>query len=702
MRDFEHVNAATFEEASAQAASAGASAIAGGTDLLPAMRTFINPAAYPKKLVNLKRVAGGAGITEGKESVTIGALTKLSAIESSEVIETHVTALAEAANSVATPLVRNLGTIGGNICQDVRCWFYRYPEQAGDALNCARKGGAECYALRGENRYHSIFGGICAGKSSCGTKCPGGIDVPAYMEKLRANDVEGAAGILMRYNPMPAITGRVCAHPCQSGCNRGNVPSTWKKEDADDPVTIHCVERYLGDYILEHGDKYYAAPAKETGKKAAIVGSGPAGLAAAYYLRKAGNAVTVLEKMEKIGGMLAYAIPKYRLPQKYVDRLVELYKGMGITFKTGVNVGEDVQAEALEKEYDKVFYATGAWKRPVLGFDGEEFTEFGLDFLIEVFQWLNKKVRKDVLVVGGGNVAMDVAVTAKRLGAESVTLACLESEGEMPASAEEIARAREEGVKIMPSYGVSKVVYYGEKVDGMELMRCVSVYDEERRFNPRYNPEEKLVIKSDSILMAAGQRVDLSFLKKEYAIAVERGLLKVDEETQATSREGVYAGGDAVTGPSTIISAIRAGRNAADAINAAYGQSTDYGQRTGFLRFAPECLSIKRGVKDLELPAGERALDKEDSGTITNAQALEEAKRCMNCGCYSVNASDISPVLMALGAGIVTTKRTIKAVDFFTAGLDVKDLLAPGELVKEIVIPKNPGYRSVYKKFRVR
>ena len=563
MKYFEHESAATFDEAVSllkESPKGKTVVMAGGSDLIGVLKEQILE-DYPEKVVDLKTVRGGEYIKQDGDTIEIGALTKLCDIVKSDLLNEKAPVLSQAARSVATPLIRNVATMGGNICQDVRCWFYRYPHGIGGRMDCMRKGGKECYAVMGDNRYHSIFGGMKVHTTPCSVQCPANTDIPAYMERLREGDVEGAAHILMEANPIPMITSRVCAHTCQEQCNRCG---------SDESVSIHGVERYVGDYILEHPDTFYRAPETETGHKVALVGAGPAGLSAAYYLRKAGHDVTVFDKMEEPGGMLTYAIPNYRLPKSYVKQVAAAYEKMGIRFRLGCCLGEDIQAEDLEKEYDNVFYATGAWKRPVLGFDGEEFTEFGLQFLMEVNQWMNKKDRRHVLVVGGGNVAMDVAITARRLGAESVTLACLESEPEMPASREEIARAREEGIEIMPSYGVSKAIYEGSQVTGMELMRCTSVKDENGRFNPRYDREETLRVSADSILMAAGQKVDLSFLGDKYGLALERGLIQVDKDTQATSKSGIYAGGDATTGPATVIQGVRSGRNAAEAINRGY------------------------------------------------------------------------------------------------------------------------------------
>ncbi len=701
MRYFEHTDARSFEEASQLLESAEAGkkvVIAGGSDLIGVLRERILEQA-PDQVINLKTIPDSAYIKSDGWTIKVGALTKLKDITSSAEIKEKLPALAQAAASVATPLIRNVATIGGNICQDVRCWFYRYPQEVGGRLDCSRKGGDICYAINGDNRYHSIFGGMKAHAAPCESSCPAGTNIPGYMAKLREGDIEGAANIVLQANPIPMITSRVCAHFCQEHCNRAV---------SDENLATGNVERFVGDYVLENVDKFYAPPTKETGKKIAIVGSGPAGLAAAFYLRKAGNSVTVYDKMEEPGGQLTYAIPAYRLPKEYVLKLVAALKNMGVKFVLKTNVGTDIKVEDLEKQFDSIFFDTGAWKRPILGFDGEQLTQFGLEFLIEVKKWMKGKIGKHVLVTGGGNVAMDVAITAKRLGASSVTMACLESEGEMPASREEIARAREEGVDILPSFGISKVVYEKDKITGMELVRCTSVFDADHRFAPVYDQKEKKIVNADSILMAVGQQIDLSFLGEKFELQIQRGRIEVEEATQKTSRPGVFAGGDVTSGPSTVIKAVKSGRTAASAINEYLGVKVEApacvegDTKCGLLKFNPEGIKKTTASKLPERPANERAVDLEDTFGLDWKQTLEEAERCMNCGCYSVNASDISPVLVALGAEIVTTKKTVKAADFFTTKLRATDSLEPGELVKEIKLHVPSNYKMSYDKFRIR
>lgn len=700
MKSFEYTKSATLEEASNRLKETkGAKILAGGTDLLGEMKADILIDS-PSHLIDIKGIEGFSGIEEKDGKIRIGAGTKLAEIVESSLIQEKAPLLKEAASVVATPQLRNLGTLGGNLCQDVRCWFYRYPHEAGGKINCARKCGSNCYATQGDNRYHSIFGGMKTGATPCTAHCPAGTDIPAYMEQLRLGNVDGAAQIIMNVNPMPMITSRVCAHFCQQECNRcAN----------DEHVEIGNVERFVGDYILEHKEKFYQKPATETGKRVAVIGAGPSGLSAAYYLRKAGNDVTVIDRKEEAGGMLMYAIPAYRLPKELVRKFIGCLEDMGIHFQLGTTVGNDYTAQQIEQDYDSVYYATGAWKKPVLGLAGEELTVFGLDFLVEVNQWLEGKVGSEILVTGGGNVAMDVAITAKRLGAEKVTLACLESEEEMPASKEEIARAKEEGIIIMNSWGLSKVVEENGIVKGMELKKCISVRDEHGAFCPQYDEENRCFAAAENILMAVGQKVDLSFLTEKYQLQLnKRGLIDVAEETQATSRPGVFAGGDAATGPATVIRGIAAGHKAAGGMNryldvaeghACVGMQTPTGP---FLTFSPEGVLEKQGAKLQELPVEERAINKEDTKGLLPEEAFEEAGRCLNCGCYSVNASDLAPALIALDAVIETNEREMKAEEFLCSKLKISDMLKPGEIVTAVTIPVVEGALMHYDKFRLR
>lgn len=698
MKHFKYQTPETFGEAAEilKASHPGQAAVmAGGTDLLGVLKDELL-LEYPETIVALRDIPGTSYVKKEDGAVKIGAMTTLDEIENDETLKADsLKAVSAAAYSVASPIIRTRATIGGNLCQDVRCWFYRYPGQVGGTLPCMRKGGSECFAIRGDNRYHSVFGGMKACKTPCSAECPAGTDIPNYMAHYRKGDLEGAARILMQANPLPMMTSRVCAHTCQTKCNRCST---------DEAVAIHSVERVVGDYIMAHLDEFYKAPAKETGKKIALIGAGPAGLAAAYYLRNAGHTVTVYDAMEEPGGCLMYAIPNFRLPREYVRTIVKAIEKMGVKFVCGTKLGENLQISELTEANDKIFIATGAWKRPVLGFDGEEFTEFGLQFLVDVNKWVNKKERNHVLVVGGGNVSMDVAITAKRLGAKSVTLCCLEQRHEMPASAEEVERAEEEGVVIKNGWGPVRVKYEGQKIQGMTLRACTALRDETGRFNPTYDDATTLDVDADSILLATGQRVDLSFLDNELTLAMNRGLITVEPETQRSSDPKVYAGGDAVTGPTTVIKGIASGRRAAEAINDELGAGNPArDEQQGFLRFDRETASLKTANNGHNVDAAARRIDKEDSTSLTYEEGLEEAKRCMNCGCYSVNASDLSPVMVMMDATVKTSLgREIAAADFFCTNLKSYANLEQGEIVTELVIPEKEGYVTGYEKFRMR
>ncbi|MBI5501427.1 MAG: FAD binding domain-containing protein [Deltaproteobacteria bacterium] len=748
LRDFRHTDATSLEQAAALAAPGPekVAVIAGGTDLLGALKDNVH-SEYPELLVNLKTVDGFRGVSEDRRGLRIGALTSLHDLASHPVVRTKAPVLAEAARSVASPELRRMGTAGGNVCQEPRCWYYRSPD---DRFHCLRKGGDRCNAMLGENRYHSIFGAARVADPSCTQHCPAHVAIPSYMARIRAGDMRSAAEIVLDCNPMPAITGRVCPHYCERSCNRC---------DFDEPVSVRQVERSLGDWVLEHAAELYVAPKKRTSKRVAVIGAGPAGLSAAFYLRRMGHGVTVFDALPEAGGMLVGGIPAYRLPGEVVRRQVAAYAGMGIEFRLGEAVGKGqagagerwsggavgrgserssgwgkgkTSLAALRRAYDAVFLGTGAWKEKRLGLADEEKLDSGLRFLSDARSGAVKPVGRRVLVIGGGNVAVDVAISALRLGAKEVTMACLERRDQMPAFPEDIEQAQLERVKILPSWGPSRVLLQGGVLAGMELVRCTDVFDAKGRFAPAFDPGTKTTVEADQVLVAIGTGVDVSYAGKTVRIAGSKPV--VDEATGATSARGVFAGGDMARGPASVVEALAAGRRAAEAIHRelsgeAAGSARDeisLRLRSGQSRKArqerqgrkgggeegagggrsccePAALGRSRRASTVEAPVGKRTIGGEDRATLGAGEAGAEAHRCLDCGCVAVNASDLATALLALKASIRTNRRTIAAEEFFDARPRRSTVLEPGELVTELVVPAPPaGARQAFLKFRTR
>lgn len=699
MKHFAYEAPESIEEASRLLKTGRAAACAGGTDLTGVLKEKLLP-VYPETVVSLKGIPGLDGIEVKEDGLHLGAMATLADIAQSETVKNGWAALSDAAYSVATPNLRSTATVGGNICQDVRCWYYRYPDSIGGRIDCARKEGVLCSAMMGENRYHSIFGAAKVSVTPCTGKCPAHTDISAYMEKLREGDMDAAARILMEVNPMPAITSRVCAHFCMEDCNRGQY---------DESLNVGAVERTIGDYILDHSDRFMTAPGKENGKKIAIIGSGPAGLTTAFYLRQAGYAVTIYERQEEAGGCLTYAIPAYRLPKEVVRRFVSALEKMGVAIRCKINVGADVKLDDIIAQSDSTMLDTGTWKRPLIGLAGEELTRFGLDFLTEVNHYIHDRPGANVVVVGGGNVAMDVAVTAKRLGSAKVTMLCLETREEMPANQEEIDRALQEEVEICNAWGPKEVLHRDGKVTGITFRRCTRTRDENGAFSPLYNDEETITLDADVIFMAVGQQSDLSFLEGAYQFETVRGRLSANDD-QMTSVAGVFATGDAVYGPATVIKAIAFGKTTAISINEynkggllPVQQATISRPPRTALSFCAGCTGMKEAVKQPELPEAERTIDSEDLGGIPQELACKEAARCFNCGCLAVNPSDMANMLYAYDAKIVTNQRVVSAKDFFGTYAKIQTVLHPGEVVTEIVVPPvKSGTAARYSKFRLR
>ncbi len=686
LQRFDLKNAGSFAEAAELLRTKKAAAISGGTDLLHGFKDNIYK-EYPDLIINLRTIPGASGIDVSESGVTIGSLTTVHELESSAVLQKSHRALAEAAYVVATPQIRNNATIGGNICQEPRCWYYR---NADGLFDCLRKGGTFCNAQTGHNEIHSIFGSMRVKDTPCQEECPAGNAIPSYFSRLRDGDYAAAAKILIRTNPLAAVTGRVCPHTCTGGCNRGQV---------DEPVDIRSIERSVGDYMLEHWAELTGNKKAPAGRRAAIVGSGPAGLAAAFFLAMEGWTPVVFDQMEKAGGMLRYGIPAYRLPDSVLDLQIRRLEETGVEFRCGVSIGKDKTIAELKEEYDGVFLGTGAWSPVSIGLDGEELTSPAMEMLRDIALGKKVPVGETVIVIGGGNVAVDAAMSAKRLGAKNVTMVCLESREEMPAFDDDIRAALHEGVGIDTCWGPDKVLAEDGKVTGIRLIRCTSVRDENGRFAPAYDPSVSKTLSADQIVLAVGQKTDLSYL--EGPLSSGR-VIPVSDDTQQTAEDGLYAGGDAVTGPASVVKAMAAGRRAAQTMSGS-ASAEECAKCRSLSCFSSACLTASCSSHMDELPDEERDLFKEDALGFRPEQVLSEAERCFNCGCVAASPSDIAPALMALGARIRTTKREIPADEFFSVAVRSSTVLDDDELVTAVLLPPADGSgRSAYMKFRQR
>jgi NADPH-dependent glutamate synthase beta subunit-like oxidoreductase len=402
-------------------------------------------------------------------------------------------------------------------------------------------------------------------KPLCVSACPAGIDVPGYLRFIAQGKMDQACKLIIEKAPFPGVLGRVCTHPCETACKRSEINQS---------ISICAAKRYAAD---KTGDltAWMSDTAPDSGHKVAVIGAGPAGLTAGFYLRKKGHQVTVFEARPKPGGMLRYGIPFYRLPVEVLDKEIDLVLSSGINLETNQKLGVDYEIEQLKNDgFEAVFIAVGAQLSRKIELQGSDLNDvhWGVEFLASVAQGGDVPVKERVVVIGGGNVAVDVALTAIRLGARKVTLACLESQDEIPANPWEIEQAREEGVKILFSWGPDKILENDGKVCGLELVRCTSVFDDQGNFCP-YFDETKKSIEADQVILAIGQASetafcqDFCFLDDQQSLPVERGLIAIKTDTQETAMRGVFAGGDAANGPATVIEAIAAGRRAAISID---------------------------------------------------------------------------------------------------------------------------------------
>lgn len=463
----------------------------------------------------------------------------------------------------------------------------------------------------------------------CVAACPANVDVPRYIRGIADGKYAEAEAIIREKVPFPAVLGRICFRPCEEVCRRGEV---------NESMAICSLKRFAAseDTDLWRENLQIAPP---TGKRVAIVGSGPAGLTAAYYLTVLGHTGVVFEAESQPGGMLRWGVPAHRLPTEVLEKEIDDLRSLGAELKTDTAIGKDPSLEDLQKEYDAIFLAVGtqlARRIPVEGADLEGVL-WGMDFLRQVARGEDVKVEDRVLVIGGGGVAMDVALTALRLGAQEVQAASLECREEMPAMEWEIEEAVEEGVSLNPSWGPQRIVGHNGKVKAVDLVSCTRVFDEQGRFSPTFDESETTSIETDMVILAVGQAPDLSLLEGS-GIEANGGIIKADENTLETNVKGVFAGGEVASGPSSVIEAIQMGRRTAISVDEYLGGEGDIEQALVPPEESDPFMGREEGFAErARIPMPSLNLDERHASFAEvhlgydEEMAQQEASRCLRC-----------------------------------------------------------------------
>lgn len=496
------------------------------------------------------------------------------------------------------------------------------------------------------------------GTSPCKTACPAHIAVQGYIKLAAQGKYKEALELIRKENPLPAVCGRICPRKCESECTRG---------DIDDPIAIDEIKKFIAEQDLDKNRRFIPAKKHNYGKPVAVIGSGPAGLSCAYYLAEDGYKVTVFEKLSKPGGMLTVGIPSFRLEKNVVEAEIDILKEMGVVFKTNTEVGKDVSLDDLRKQGFKAFYlAIGAQGGRKLGLENEDAKGViaGVEFLRDVNLGKKSALHGKVIVIGGGNVAIDVARTAVREGAENVAMYCLEARNEMPALDEEIEEALEEDIVINNSWGPKRIISKDGKVTGIELKKCVSVFDKDKKFNPKYDENETVTVDADFVLLSVGQSIDWGGLLTDSAVVLNRNnTAQADSFTYQTAQSDVFVGGDAYTGPKFAIDAIAAGKQAAISIHRFVqpGQSLVYGRdRREYIALDKQNIVVESYDTTRRQLAGHNAKNrktfKDTRETFTEEQLKKETERCLGCGAVQVDQ------YMCVGCGQCTTKCRFDAI----------------------------------------
>ncbi len=509
-----------------------------------------------------------------------------------------------------------------------------------------------------ENRVNVVE----TGTAPCKVACPAHISVQGYIKLAAEGRYLEALELIKKDNPLPAVCGRICPHNCENECTRGSL---------DAPIAIDEIKKFIADRELCADSRFVPEKRYSYDKKMAVIGAGPGGLACAYYLAVDGYKVTVFEKQQRPGGMLSLGIPAFRLEKDVVDAEIEVLRQLGVEFKCGVEVGADITLNELRNEgYEAFYLAIGAQKGRTLGIEGEDAQGVmsGVDFLREVNLGKDVKLSGRVVVIGGGNVAIDVARSAVRTGGEFMNMYCLESEGEMPALPEEIEEARAENIDINNGWGPKRIIVEDGKVKGVEFKRCISVF-KYGKFAPEYDEAQLITVEADYVLLSVGQSIDWGKLLEGSAVELGRGsTAQADSFTYQTAQPDIFVGGDAYTGPRFAIDAIAAGKQAAISMHRFVweGQSLTAGRpKNGFsVALDKDNLDKSALTSGYDNTPRQRPVHKEGNEktfsdtrmTFTEEQMKRETARCLGCGAVHVDQT------MCVGCGQCTTKCKFDAI----------------------------------------
>jgi len=513
------------------------------------------------------------------------------------------------------------------------------------------------------------------GTSPCKAECPAHIGIQGYIKLASQGKYTEALQLIKHENPFPAVCGRICPKKCESDCTRG---------DIDDPIAIDDIKKFIAQQDLNADTRYIPQVKNQHDKPIAIIGGGPAGLSCAYFLAVEGYPVTVFEKQPVLGGMLSLGIPSYRLEKEVINAEIDVLRELGVQFKTGVEVGADVTLAELRKQGYQAFYmAIGAQAGRMLGIDGEQAQGVmsGVDFLREVNLGNKTELTGKTVVIGGGNVAIDVARTAARLGAESVEMFCLESRQQMPAHQEEIDEALDEEIAIGNGWGPKRIMTDSGRVVGIEFRKCLSVFDEQGKFSPSFDEDQVKVIEADHILLSVGQAMDWGKLLEESKVELNPNqTIQADMATFQTNEPDVFAGGDALTGPRFAIDAIAHGKEGAISIHrfVQNGQSLVLGRiKRDYRAFDKNSLHLegydcakRQSIAHVDGKQAKTTF-KDLRETFSEEQVKLETERCLGCGVV------VADEFMCVGCGACTTQCKFGAISLVKSyeaeGVDLRD-----------------------------